>query len=616
MVATTSLSSEPCLPSRGRAHLLTPFAASPVCRSPLSQQAFRPDSPAPIHIAAAPDARRQSITLSPRRLSTSRSLAGSYTLSLLSARMSAAHPTHHVPSAFTLKIGSVSPARHVPSALKCPPHVKISFDARWHSLDGAGPSSAVPAAAWTPWVGNVDVEGWYRYQRRIKTLEWAREQCTSAVHDAEDEDATPDLAAYYERILKGWIPSLEDISHAPPSDRALLHKMRTPSAPGYQLGVCGKIQLFIMQTVDQPTTNTSTAGTEQTTPVKVFLVDYDLASLVPGGRLLYKERAYQTIDEDRIGLGSPSTTAASPGAKQKAREVLKYAFELHFLCTEKPRSKTHGKHSTHTPAAPEPEAARKRRLDTTMSATHKHRSYYLGKQIRLVFPTSSGSLNNTDGATTAAPRPPSIRVERLIEVQNPVTPTAMQPEETDDSARLERPLTKAHHGSVKLSESFTSESWDGLRARSWAVQDTRRRSTAAETGGNDGESGQDNPMMEDRRLEQGGQGYRPTTIPDREVAPGILFTRSPTPVPPVSLKSPSLLTARLEEMSSLSSQVGPPSSLAVSSIGNDSEGIGDDFSAGQGQRVASPSGGKRRMLWPDDDSERLLSESLKKVSYR
>lgn len=123
-------------------------SSSPICRSPLSQQhSFRTDTPAPIHItngSSTTPSHSPGITLSPRRLSTSRSLAGSYTLSLLSSRMSAAHPTHHVPSAFTLKIGSVSTGRQVKSALRCPEHVKIAFDARWYELEGAG------AAAWTP----------------------------------------------------------------------------------------------------------------------------------------------------------------------------------------------------------------------------------------------------------------------------------------------------------------------------------------------------------------------------------------------------------------------------------------------------------------------------------
>lgn len=536
--------------------------------------------------------------------------------------MSAAHPTHFVPSAFTLKIGSVSPARHIPSALKCPPHVKIAFDARWHSLDGG------TAAAWTPWVGNVDVERFYSHQRRTETLDWAKEQCGSAVQDdAEgEEDAGPDIDAYYERILKGWIPSLEDISLAPSSDQALLQKMRIAPRPGYELGVCGKIQLFIMQTVDTPTTTSnSTKGTEQTTPVKVFLVDYDLASLVSGGRLLYKERAYQTIEEAPRLPGSPATTTASPGAKPRAREVLKYAFELHFLCTEKPKKPCRAQKET-PPGTTNP---RKRRHETASSTnTHRHRSYYLGKQIRLVFPTSSSSFNNTDGAAIAQRQSslPPVRVERLIEVQNPVPPDFdnARSEEVDSSSQLDQDSTNPPHGPVKLSESLTSESWEGLHAR-WTMRnqsgslpkrEIRRRASTKDPSRVD-DSDRSSGTTDDSRLEHRGQPYGPVisttsaTVADRDAA--ILFTRSPTPVQPALLKSPSLLTTRLEEMSSLSPQTGPSLPL-----GADKDSKAEQYPPGQAQRIASPGGGRRRTLWPDDDTERLLSESFQKlpVSYR
>ncbi|KAI5455041.1 hypothetical protein NCC49_002315 [Naganishia albida] len=597
------------------------LSTSPVCRSPLSQHSFRADSPAPVSIVNDTTPKRQSITLSPRRLSTSRSLAGSYTLSLLSSRMSAAHPTHFVPSAFTLKIGSVSPSREVPTGLKCPPHVKIAFDARWHSLEDSGREGMPPAAAaWTPWVGNVDVERWYEHLQRQKTLEWARAQCASAVAEEGEEDAGPDIDAYYERILKGWIPSLEDVSTAPSPDRALLGRMRAAPCPGYELGVCGKLQLFIMQTVSQPMTTPTgnpTKRTEQTTPVKVFLVDYDLTSLVSGGRLLYKERAYQTIEEDPRPLGSPSASSASPGVKSRAREVLKYAFELHFLCVEKPK-KARPRHDATPPESIGNARKRRREAPTTSVNPHRHRAYYLGKQIRLVFPTSSSSLNNTDGAATAQHQStlPPVRVERLIEVQNPVIPdtNVAQNRATEKSPRADPPSVE-----VKLSESFASESWEGLHAR-WAI---RNSSTSAPKRGearrripNTADPGSAR-TTEDTRLDRGGQGHAHVTGTaasngaDRD--PALVFTRSPTPVQPVSLKSPSLLTARLEEMSSLSPRSGLP--LALHPDGGDR---GDHHAQEQTQRLASPSGGRRRMLWPDDDTERLLSESLQKlpVSYR
>lgn len=572
-------------------------SSSPICRSPLSQQhSFRTDTPAPIHItngSSTTPSHSPGITLSPRRLSTSRSLAGSYTLSLLSSRMSAAHPTHHVPSAFTLKIGSVSTGRQVKSALRCPEHVKIAFDARWYELEGAG------AAAWTPWVGNVDVEGWYRHQRRLKTLEWARAQraavSESALYDEEEEgkpSAMLDLDTYYERILKGWIPTNDDILHAPPSDRPLLRRMRCPPRPGYEVGVSGKMQFFVMQTLDQLFTTASPCASAKmtSTPVKVFLVDYDLASLEPGGRLLYKERAYQTVHDDphRTQAGSsPVATTASPGAKPRAREVLKYAFELHFLCLETPQKSSH-------PAATTESAKRKR-----TSSTAPGKSYYLGKQIRLVFPTSSSSLNTTDGApaTTTAhvPPAPSIRVERLIEVQNPI-PTAD-----------EHPFVRDSAASLK-SGSFTSESWQGLRE---AGGQEAASSMRLKSGGPLKLKDSARSVTEARMTAKSSPTLPPPIVEEMSVPSGLIFTRSPTPIQPMTLKSPSLLTARLEEMSSLSPQI--TANTAVNPLNADSLAQGDEPS-----RMASPSGSRKRTLWPPDDTERLLSESLQKlsVSYR
>lgn len=571
---------------------------SPVCRSPLSQHSFRPDSPGPIHISDKtsrrprhanapddPDPRRpssQSITLSPRRLSTSRSLVGSYTLSLLSSRMSAAHPTHHVPSAFTLKIGSVSPGgpTRVRSALRCPEHVKIAFDARWYELEGRTAS-----AAWTPWVGNVDVEGWYRHQRRTKTLEWAR---------SKEGETTPDIDTYYERILKGWIPTSDDILRAPPADRPLLRRMRCPPRPGYEVGVSGKMQFFIMQTLDQPSTSATAppAATATTTPVKVFLVDYDLTSLEPGGRLLYKERAYQTIHEDSARTNGPSSPlpTTSPSAKPRAREVLKYAFELHFVCTETTR--------TAKPADPTLETIKRKRAPAT---TGPSRSYYLGKQIRLVFPTSSTSLNTTDGnpataTATKIPSPvqqPSVRVERLIEVQNPV-PTSDDPPAACASTR---------------SGSFTSESWQGLRSGRWEGD---RIASSVDLKQGQAVDPEDSARAGCRAAIKTQTPKDPPApvveeLPAATSAAALIFARSPTPIQPLTLKSPSLLSARLEEMSGLSPQAGIPGGE------RDPQLHGEEPS-----RISSPAGGRKRTLWPPDDTERLLSESLQKlpVSYR
>jgi hypothetical protein len=115
---------------------------------------------------------------------------------------------------------------------------------------------------------------------------------------------------------------------------------------------------------------------------------------------------------------------------------------------------------------------------------------------------------------------------------------------------------------------------------------------------------------------------------------GLVFTRSPTPVVGglSLLKSPSLLTARLEEMSgsdtftSLSSPA-PPSALGdeQGSRTEQYDGlrvVGVNGNGGGDSTRASGMGRRKAPLWPalgagDEDHERLLSESLKKlpISY-
>ncbi|KAJ9105180.1 hypothetical protein QFC19_003640 [Naganishia cerealis] len=687
--------------------------------------------------------------------------------------MSAAHPTHHVPSAFTLKLGVVSSAREVPSALKCPGHVKIAFDARWYALDsaaggassggagGGGGASPGVGAAWTPWVGNVDIEEYYARQHRMSTLAFAREHAAGCGDEYSHEKFT-------ERILKGSSrPTASEILHAETeTDRAILRKMRTRPRPGYQLGVCGKMQLFIMQTVDQPLTDPdphrgnhnhhpqkrcirdSDGGKATTTPVKVFLVDYDLSALQPGGRLLYKERAYQTVPHEE---SSTTTMSASGGVnKTKAREVLKYAFELHFICAAKPskpttKDATSGNamemHHVQPVEGGSKEKKRKRHDNTTppLSAPsenpHIHKSYYLGKQIRLVFPTSSTTLHATDGtipspspsSPVAPSRAPSVRVERMIEVQNPPpspsaskpTPneaeqshhsTATHPHQVRGLARASPPHRESatsRGGRVPTSTSFTSESWEGLRARWWAEQGAASASAEVAVEDADAETETDvslrigspggvQPLVvggggsahirtaavpssseeSHRPPSSGGQitsslglavdyyttrpahqhvnnigkthnnnnnshttsttnnnnHYSPasvvTALPPSLANSALVFTRSPTPVAGLSLKSPSLLTARLEEMSAAGLAPSSPPAIGKPFLPQDAAAAAGGNDLAQKPQVvvadsASASGaGRRRIaLWPaagDEDHERLLSESLKKlpISYR
>ncbi|KAJ9126616.1 hypothetical protein QFC24_001645 [Naganishia onofrii] len=703
-------------------------ATSPLCRSPLSQSSFPrragvlpiPDTSsskrdrqkqadtssssddeeadyyAPPTVARRPSG--TTIALSPRRLSTSRSLAGSYTLSLLSSRMSAAHPTHHVPSAFTLKLSSVSPGKGVPSGLKCPQHVKIAFDARWYALDSSSsPAGAGAGAAWTPWVGNVDVEEHYARQYRNAHPQHSHK------YDHDDERIRPDAQCASSVVGKG--------NAARPR-------------PGYQVGASGKIQLFIMQTVVVPPdqsassshprhsiTQSSTTTIGKTTPVKVFLVDYDLSSLQPGGRLLYKERAYQTLHSEDV-------TSAGKG-DGKGREVLKYAIELQFLCVAKRKMSAKNPApptmttttATEEPATSTTDKKRKRPDNASLSSTakpdtgnpHTSASYYLGKQIRLVFPTNSSALHPTDGplavsapTTTSAARryssgvaaAPTVRIERLIEVQNPPPPPAPLPPppqagfqplprtsttmstESQAIGKARNPTVAAAYqrresAGLSFSGSLTSESWDGLRAR-WDMEAGRAAAAASTLESALSSASSVDVQAQGDNLEEtqdtsprigiiGLNGQHPTRIitphngarphspkPTSIVMPtpatassGLVFTRSPTPVVGglSLLKSPSLLTARLEEMSGSEAFTTSLSSSAPPSALGDEQGsrtehydglrvVGVNGNGGGDSTRASGAGRRKAPLWPalgagDEDHERLLSESLKKlpISY-
>ncbi|KAJ9106200.1 hypothetical protein QFC21_001344 [Naganishia friedmannii] len=742
-----------------------PMTTSPLCRSPLSQSSFPrrsggvqiPDHSSPSkrdhqqqrpqqppsdsssdeegadHYAHAP-ARRPSTTttttiaLSPRRLSTSRSLAGSYTLSLLSSRMSAAHPTHHVPSAFTLKLSTVSPGKGVPSGLKCPEHVKIAFDARWYALDSSTSPTSTGGAAWTPWVGNVDIEEHYAKQYRI-------------IHPPHPHSHNNDVD-----VVDGWT---RPHSQHPATGVVRGKREAARPRPGYQLGVSGKIQLFIMQTVlpsdqqqqQQPQSSSphshphsdgrlsstpTLATTGKTTPVKVFLVDYDLTSLQPGGRLLYKERAYQTLPSaTHTENQSPPPPTQGKGGEGKgtAREVLKYAIELQFLCLAK--RKTGGKSpasSTMESSTSKTDKKRKRPAAATASSyptttstsesgnPHSSASYYLGKQIRLVFPTNSSALHPTEGpmavsspttttttTTTAsrryssgAPAAPSIRIERLIEVQNPpaaaaaaaaATPPPPQAQalsqplpastlSATESQPVERPNIpsataaataadrRRESAGVSFSGSMTSESWDDLRAR-WNVEAGRAAAASfasaatpydiAKPQGSKPDERQDlasgigilGPKQQQQQhhalksstLKNGARPCSPnppfTNLPPpATISSGLVFTRSPTPVLGglSLLKSPSLLTARLEEMSGSftgSPPPAPPIALAEEHGAEAHNTLRGGINGGVDSARASGAGRRRKApLWPalgagDEDHERLLSESLEKlpISY-
>jgi hypothetical protein len=138
------------------------------------------------------------------------------------------------------------------------------------------------------------------------------------------------------------------------------------------------------------------------------------------------------------------------------------------------------------------------------------------------------------------------------------------------------------------------------------------------------------------RMHDGTRPRSPNTAtailpPPAATSSGLVFTRSPTPVAGglSLLKSPSLLTARLEEMSGSGSFASSPPPIAPPALAEEYSTDTHDTlravagSGGKDSARASEAGRRRKAsLWPalgggEEDHERLLSESLKKlpISY-
>lgn len=451
--------------------------------------------------------------------SSSRSLVGSYTLSLISSRMSDAHPSHSIKSAFVLQIGSTScsPSVSVPSRLRSPPHIRVGFEARWHDLEG-GPGGA---AVGTPWVGAVDLQGYYFDRYRGESPALSRESTPSRNGD-DDVRGRRNVAC--SSSPTAFFSSRRGAETSPPRQAPA-----PPALPGYEVGATGVLQLVVKNEV---------------AAIKVFLVQYDLTKLVPGGKLLVRERGYQAVAP---GGSSEVELGTSPGGRSPSgsrREVLRYAVELQFTCvavTRKARRSTGDQDDLEDAAA---STNKRRRKD--LGGIGSSKAYFLTKQIRVVFPTAGVSGSGGANSRTDTVRDDEdIRNERFVEVMNP-----LQQEDGgggDDDESMEASSARSR----RLSMGSYNLAWDDICGR-W---------------------------QQEKRAARVASAHRP---------PALSFERIATP-PPMAIKSPSLLTAKLEHSPSLE-----PSALPSTMDG-----------------VASANAKPLRM--GDQDSERLLSESLQRL---
>lgn len=293
-------------------------------------------------------------------LSRSQPLLGSYPLSLLHSRMSLAHAPHSLPStsshAFSLHLASMGRGKTCEPALRCTPSIDLPFDATYYDLedDGAQPAAgrrrSAGAASQTPWVGQVDLEGFYFSQYTACSL-------------AESHTARKD-----------------NMSRTEP-----------PTSPGYQVAPLGQLQLVIKTPAQ---------------PVKAFVIPYDLRRLEAGGRLLVRERIY-VMSSDGSDLDS-SPSAPSPGTR---KEALRYAIQLQFTCIA--AAPPHQASSPHPNSAHTTRHTSAYSPGTYWSgAESSAKQYFLSRSIKLVFvssPPGPADHLRTERHDELVPAPPAPR---------------------------------------------------------------------------------------------------------------------------------------------------------------------------------------------------------------
>lgn len=274
-------------------------------------------------------------------LSRSHPLLGSYQLSLLHSRMSHAHQPHSISSdstsGFTLHLNALGTGKTCPPELRNQPPLTVPFSATYYDLEKPGEPSSPSSytgrrqgASQTPWVGNVDFEQYFFHQY------------------ASDPQEVP--------------MSYKGLDKAP------------PSYPGLKVAPVGQLQIII-----------KTA----TSPIKAFLVPYDLRAVPIGGRLLARESSYvQLSDCQDCNPITPTTPTKSPNLSTSPnhsgrKESLRYAFQLQFICMAAPQSDGTDANAAST--------SRRTSLTKTMrceGADTASKDYYLSKSLKLVFTSS------------------------------------------------------------------------------------------------------------------------------------------------------------------------------------------------------------------------------------
>jgi hypothetical protein len=578
--------------------------------------------------------------------------------------MSHAHKGHSLDSAFTLQIGATGfnmcnggGKKTLEAKLKSPPHVRVPFEARWYDLEG-GPGGA---AVGTPWVGCVDLEGYYRHQseQRQCRADGGMEDGHMADNGERVEVERTERASVFRpdpSVLKrdrrrSSIPTglssegeqLPRLSGRPLFDSTVSPRpglepglgsdpgphANTPF-PGYELAPQGLLQLVIKNEISA---------------IKVFLLKYDLAALEPGGKMLVRERDYIAVPPvagcraSEGKDGDEGTTRQSDQSRCRRREVLRSAVELQFTCvpirverktkrkrhTEPVRRENHqhqrqsyyvgGGEEVSSPMGvsiegdgwrldggsalslrdddrgPDEQTLRQAQPVPSQSRYKTKKAYFLSRHVRVVFPSLCGNLTSRDQADRRETAKEDVRTERFIEVINPSTvQPGMSPKEIKKMRRA----------------SFASESWEGVKAL--LSRKMKEDEEDDRMDGNYHEVDVEAPLSDQERK----SAHAKLAVRDIAATPKTMtFPRSPTPV---HSGLTSLLTARLERREgSVDTQVDEDDRETEPELRHWHRELGLDPALPS--PVTSPVD-KKRSLWPEDESERLLSESLQRLPWR
>lgn len=176
--------------------------------------------------------------------------------------------------------GSSSGRKSGSSALSCPPHLNMDFEARYYRIDEGSFSGEASNGAprGTPYVATVDLEGYL--MERMLDEEERQAQLSPDMNRSDDDDFGPDPSPSTS-LSTSVSPSLSSspLHFSPtPSSRRPNRPRPRPKFPGYRVPPKGQVQIIIKN--------------ENATPVKVFLVPYDLEAMPRGTKTVVRQKGY------------------------------------------------------------------------------------------------------------------------------------------------------------------------------------------------------------------------------------------------------------------------------------------------------------------------------------